>query len=234
MSASPLPEGTAPPSDAPATVDEQSPWLGLVSFTEETRAFFFGRDQEVAELSRREEATTRLRAATSRADSQTLLRAYASYFFSSISGRAEYQLGHFAVAEQAERIALKQSGLLSVVEASVTSSQRALTENPTWLAMALARQDKVREAAQVIDPVVRFDEGLLGHDRGDVWVPFELARALYAQSLADPGRGEALRRRAAALLKGLPPRLQKLHEVRQWRRWAAEGPPTKSAGGATA
>src|SRR5512146_3381553 len=53
MNASPLPEGAAPPSDTRATVDEHSPWLGLVSFTEETRAFFFGRDQEVAELSRR-------------------------------------------------------------------------------------------------------------------------------------------------------------------------------------
>ena len=34
-------------------VDEQHPWLGLDSFSEETRAYFFGREQEVAELSRR-------------------------------------------------------------------------------------------------------------------------------------------------------------------------------------
>src|SRR5688500_1082519 len=34
-------------------VDEQHPWLGLDSFSEETRAFFHGRDAEVAELSRR-------------------------------------------------------------------------------------------------------------------------------------------------------------------------------------
>ncbi len=38
---------------AAATVDERNPWLGLASFTEETRAYFFGRDEEVAELSRR-------------------------------------------------------------------------------------------------------------------------------------------------------------------------------------
>ena len=36
-----------------ATVDESNPWLGLASFTEETRQFFFGRDEEVAELARR-------------------------------------------------------------------------------------------------------------------------------------------------------------------------------------
>jgi conflict system STAND superfamily ATPase len=39
---------------APDTaVDARSPWLGLASFTEETRAYFFGREEEVAELARR-------------------------------------------------------------------------------------------------------------------------------------------------------------------------------------
>jgi hypothetical protein len=33
--------------------DAQRPWLGLASFTEESRAFFFGREEEVAELERR-------------------------------------------------------------------------------------------------------------------------------------------------------------------------------------
>ncbi len=41
-----------PASAAPA-IDPQNPWLGLASFTEETRAFFHGRDEEVAELGRR-------------------------------------------------------------------------------------------------------------------------------------------------------------------------------------
>lgn len=34
-------------------VDERNPWLGLASFTEETRQYFFGREDEVAELARR-------------------------------------------------------------------------------------------------------------------------------------------------------------------------------------
>ena len=34
-------------------IDSRSPWLGLASFTEETRAWFFGREEEVAELARR-------------------------------------------------------------------------------------------------------------------------------------------------------------------------------------
>lgn len=45
---------SAGPTAAPvATVDVQNPWLGLVSFTEETRNFFHGRDEEAAELGRR-------------------------------------------------------------------------------------------------------------------------------------------------------------------------------------
>jgi hypothetical protein len=42
-----------PQAVATATVDERHPWLGLDSFSEETRGFFFGRDDEVAELARR-------------------------------------------------------------------------------------------------------------------------------------------------------------------------------------
>jgi tetratricopeptide (TPR) repeat protein len=42
-----------PALDTSSSVDEESPWLGLSSFTEETRAYFFGREGEVAELERR-------------------------------------------------------------------------------------------------------------------------------------------------------------------------------------
>jgi hypothetical protein len=47
------PDATAQASLAPATVDANHPWLGLASFTEETRAYFHGREEEVAELGRR-------------------------------------------------------------------------------------------------------------------------------------------------------------------------------------
>jgi hypothetical protein len=35
------------------TVDPQQPWLGLNSFTESTRQYFYGREEEIAELARR-------------------------------------------------------------------------------------------------------------------------------------------------------------------------------------
>ena len=42
-------------------VDAANPWLGLASFTEETKAFFHGRDEEVAELARRGHKVERVR-----------------------------------------------------------------------------------------------------------------------------------------------------------------------------
>src|ERR1700688_3302069 len=47
------PQSVPAPDPAANTVNERSPWLGLASFTEETRAYFYGRDEEVAELARR-------------------------------------------------------------------------------------------------------------------------------------------------------------------------------------
>jgi hypothetical protein len=38
---------------AATSVDAKNPWLGLASFTEETRDYFYGREAEVAELARR-------------------------------------------------------------------------------------------------------------------------------------------------------------------------------------
>jgi tetratricopeptide (TPR) repeat protein len=43
----------SPEAAAGTAVDNQHPWLGLDSFSEETRAYFYGREDEVAELARR-------------------------------------------------------------------------------------------------------------------------------------------------------------------------------------
>ncbi len=45
--------GSQQAADLQPTVDAQQPWLGLASFTEETRGFFYGREEEIAELARR-------------------------------------------------------------------------------------------------------------------------------------------------------------------------------------
>ncbi|WP_295992709.1 hypothetical protein [Rugamonas sp.] len=43
----------APLPTTDAVVDQRHPWLGLASFSESTRGFFYGREEEVAELARR-------------------------------------------------------------------------------------------------------------------------------------------------------------------------------------
>lgn len=47
------PASSVAPDDAAVPVDDRRPWLGLASFTEETRSYFYGREEEVAELARR-------------------------------------------------------------------------------------------------------------------------------------------------------------------------------------
>jgi tetratricopeptide (TPR) repeat protein len=141
------------------------------------------------------------------------------YWWSDLDGPAEYQLGRFAAAESAERAALKWG---SVTRTESISDRRQMVKDSTWLAMALARQGKLAEATQVIDPVVQFERGLLERDHGDVWVAYELAGALYAKSLAEPARRGHWLSNATTLLRGLPPTLQKLRDVRWLRQWVAQ------------
>ena len=47
------PNMNATPDIEQSTADAQHPWLGLSSFTEETRGYFYGREEEVGELARR-------------------------------------------------------------------------------------------------------------------------------------------------------------------------------------
>ncbi len=131
-----------------------------------------------------------------------------------VAGRADYFLGNYTAAEQAERQALEARTHWATEGAS---DQRNLKELSTWLTMALAKQGKLAEAAQVIAPVVRYQRELKAHNHGDVWQPAELAAALYAQALIDPGRRAPLLNEAAALLDATPPTLRGLHDIRLWR-----------------
>jgi hypothetical protein len=92
----------------------------------------------------------------------------------------------------------------------------------TWLAMALARENKVAEAAQVIAPVVQFERELAAKNHGDQWVPVELAAALYAQALADKKQSAPLLLEAARLLDGTAVTVRDTRDVRLWRKWIRE------------
>ncbi len=131
-----------------------------------------------------------------------------------VEGRADFMLGDFAAAEQAERasIAARKHTPIEAV-----ADRRDVVELSTWLAMAMARQGHLEESAQTIAPVVKFHRELAAKNRGDEWQRVELAAALYAQSLTDKVHAAALQQEAAAILDGLPVSMRPLHDVKLWR-----------------
>jgi hypothetical protein len=65
--------------------------------------------------------------------------------------------------------------------------------------------------------VIKFQRGLAARNRGDLWLPYEMANALYAQALTDPKQAAALLREAASSFDKLRPSMRNLHDVKQWR-----------------
>jgi tetratricopeptide (TPR) repeat protein len=131
-----------------------------------------------------------------------------------LEGRAAYMLGDYANAERAERASM-ESRRHTPIEA--VGDRRDMGELSTWLAMSIARQGRVAEAAHLIAPVVKFQRELAAKNHGDQWQTVELAAALCAQALTDKRRSPALLREAAAKIDALPAALRGLHDVRLWR-----------------
>jgi hypothetical protein len=129
-------------------------------------------------------------------------------------GRAEYLSGEFAAAEHSEASAVE---LRRSLGASGMDDRRRLNVLLTWLAMAQARQGHTGDAARTMAAVVKFDRELAARNHGDQWVALDLARALYAQALAEPEHRAALLTEALALIDGLAPELRPLHDTREWR-----------------
>ena len=143
------------------------------------------------------------------------LRDDALYRFSDLLGHAEYALGAFAAATQAERTALEAyPGAATYGE---VDQRRAAAVMTVWLAMALARQGQQAEAARTIGPVVTMYRDLVKKNHGDQWLPLEFAEALYAQALADPEHRAPLLNEAGGLVDHLLPAIAQLHDTKDWR-----------------
>ena len=141
-----------------------------------------------------------------------------AFWSGSTVGPAAYLQRDYATAERAERAALEGRQKLGTKS---VDDQRTLGGPTTWLAMAIARQGRAAEAAQLITPVVKFERGLAARNHGDTWVPVELASALYAQALTDRAQAPALLREASALLDSVPAEMRNIHDVRIWREFIA-------------
>ena len=175
------------------------------------------------------DAVSQLQSAKPDGPLQASQRSISLYVASHIAGRTEFGLGNFTAAEQAERTALTAR---KEWNNQAISDQRDLGDVSTWLAMSLVRQGRITEAAQTIDPVVKFQRELAARNHGDQWQPFELACALYVQSLTDKNESAALLREAAGLVDGLPSTMRALHDVRLWRDLIQQA--QKGAAGLTA
>ena len=131
-----------------------------------------------------------------------------------IAARTAYALGDYPAAEKSARLAVAERKIWGT---AATPDQRELGEMSGWLAMSIARQGRTAEAVAIIEPVVKYLRGLATHNHGDQWISFELASALYAESLADAAHAPALKQEATALLNGLSPQIRPLVEVRRLR-----------------
>ena len=209
----------AQPSGAPAG----DGWFGLSLDAQAVAAEVAYERGQFRAASHKAQAAIRRLTHTKVHHAGTLARAFLLYAFARVDAHAEFQLGHFAAAAAAARLALAQATIVAPFSSSVLASERTRAQLSTLLAMALARQGKRPQAAQVIGPVVTFEERLLQRNHGDVWVPYQLAGALYAQSLCYPLERARLRARAARLLEGLPPTLKALRDVRRLQHSLASG-----------
>ena len=161
------------------------------------------------------EAAQKLRTQKPSSDLETSENSVVLYMAVHVAGQAAYRLGQFAAAEKDEREALAARKIWGT---QATPDQRDLGESSTWLAMAVARQGRNAEARGIIAPVVKFQRELAARNRSDRWLAYELALALYAQSLSDRTHSPALRQEATHLLDTLAPQLRPLTEVQLLRR----------------
>ncbi|MBS0379142.1 MAG: hypothetical protein JSS29_11700 [Proteobacteria bacterium] len=134
---------------------------------------------------------------------------------------ADLELADYPAAESAAKAALERRhnsdppGLLT--------TQRDLNEATAWLAAAQARQGRDAEARALLAPVLKFQRELLARNKTDVWLHYELARALYAQACADPEHRGALLKEAAAQIAATPPEVAATPIVGWLRRMISRG-----------
>ncbi|MGB6450951.1 MAG: hypothetical protein WBE92_09380, partial [Steroidobacteraceae bacterium] len=189
-------------------------------------AVAYERDDFVAARRIGRDALGRLQAAKPSGRTDTVLMNFVLANRPDLEGHAEYALGNFAAAAEAERTALKAAKARA---GSNVSDQRAVARRAIWLSMALAREGQGAEAARTIGPVVTMYRELEKRNHGDQWLPLELAGALYAQALTDERHRAVLLREAARYVDHLIPAIAKLHDTRQWRAWIEAAQRTSSA-----
>jgi hypothetical protein len=99
---------------------------------------------------------------------------------------------------------------------------RELARNQITWAASLARLGRQTEAQQVLAPALKLHRELNAHPHDDALERVELARALYALSLADSKQSAAALKEAADLVDKSPESVRRLKSVALLRSWIAE------------
>lgn len=165
-------------------VDPQQPWLGLDSFSESTRAFFYGREEEVAELARRvQRKPLTVLFGQSGLGKTSILRAglvpkLRPEGYCPVYVRIDYAPGTPAPAEQIKQAIFRET------QASGTWSQTGVAvEGETLWEFLHHRDDMLRDAAgRTLTPLLIFDqfEEIFTLAQGD-----DLGRARAAQFIEE-------------------------------------------------
>jgi len=145
---------------AGSAVDSANPWLGLASFTEESRAFFHGRDEEIAELSRRvQRKLLTVLFGQSGLGKTSILRAgvvprLRNEGYCPVYVRVDYGPGAPPPAEQ-----IKQAVLRATADAGTWTRPEASVAGETLWEFLHHRDDVLRDASgRTLTPLIIFDQ----------------------------------------------------------------------------
>ncbi len=132
---------------------------------------------------------------------------------------ASYNLKDYAVADEQIKLAIDYRRHLPK---RTLQDQLEADDDLILAALIAVRLERPAEAQQIIEPVVKFHEGLETRDHDDLRQHVQLARALYVSALVTPGQRAAQLTEAASLIDGLPPMMRRQISVALWRDRIAE------------
>jgi hypothetical protein len=132
---------------------------------------------------------------------------------------ASYNLKDYAAADEQIKLAIDYRRHLPK---RTLQDQLEADDDLILAALIAVRLERPAEAQQIIEPVVKFHQGLNTRDHDDLLQHVQLAQALYVSALATPGQRAAQLTEAASLIDGLPPMMRRRISVALWRDRIAE------------
>ncbi|HTS85356.1 MAG TPA: tetratricopeptide repeat protein, partial [Usitatibacter sp.] len=132
---------------------------------------------------------------------------------------ARFYQRDYAGAEAAAREAVKVQAGLPVQNAD---DEQSVAYHQIILAMALAKQERLPEARQALEPALELHRKLMKRGTEDLGEHLTWATALYAAALANPAQAPGLLDEAQRVVMAVPAEMARRHSVAVVRNWIAE------------